>query len=102
MTGHVASSANGKCPACEMPIPFTRAAFKRGKSFGCATCKRPLRTGKTNVGLALAAFALASFLGKQFGLLAVLCVLAFLGIYEWLTVRVTLDDARSEPTGHLG
>lgn len=57
---------------------------------------------KTNVGLALAAFALASFLGKQFGLLAVLCVLAFLCVYEWLTLRVTLDGDRSESAGHFG
>jgi hypothetical protein len=80
-----------------MPVPFTRAVFKRGKSFDCRACQRTLRTGKVNVGLAVAAFALASLLGKQFGPLAILCILALLAIYEWLTVRITLVEGNSEP-----
>jgi 4-hydroxybenzoate polyprenyltransferase len=42
-----------------------------------------------SIGLALAAFALASYLRKEFGFLAVVGVLILLVIYEWPTVRVT-------------
>jgi hypothetical protein len=42
----------------------------------------------------MAAFASASYLGKEFGFLAVLCVFMLLAIYEWLTVRVTLNEGQ--------
>lgn len=57
-----------------------------------SACHAQLRTSKANIGLALAAFALASYAGKEFGLLTVLCVFLLLVIYEWLTVRVIGDD----------
>lgn len=78
-----------------MPVPFVRANFGRGKTYSCPACAARLRTGKVNVGIVIAAFALASLAGKQFGFLAVVCVLLLLVIYEWLTVRVTVDEGET-------
>lgn len=78
-----------------MPVPFVKANFRRGKAYTCPACHARLRTGKVNVGIVIAAFALASFAGKQFGFLAVAGVLLLLTIYEWLTVRVTLDEGNA-------
>ena len=87
--------ANGKCPGCKMPVTFARANFRRGQLFSCDGCGAPLRTNKVSVGLAVAAFALASYLGKEFGYFPVVGILILLVIYEWLTVRVTIaHDAR--------
>lgn len=44
------------------------------------------------MGIVIATFTLASLAGKQFGFLAVVCVLVLLVIYEWLTVRVMVDE----------
>lgn len=90
MTDAPLKVANGKCPACGMPVPFARANFRRGQPFACKACRELLRTNKVSIGLAVAAFALASYLGKEFGFLAVLGVLTLLVIYEWLTVRVAI------------
>jgi len=47
------------------------------------------------MGLVVAVFALASYLGEEVGFLAVLGVLILLVIYEWLTVQVTIaGDAK--------
>lgn len=75
-----------------MPVPFLKANFGRGKSYSCPACHVCLRTDKTSVGIVIAAFAAASFAGKQFGFFAVMCVLLLLVIYEWLTVRVTVHE----------
>lgn len=75
-----------------MPVPFMKANFGRGKAYTCPACHERLRTSKANIGIAVAAFTLASFGGKQFGFLAVLCALLLLAVYEWLTVRVTVDE----------
>ncbi len=85
-------AANGKCPACKMPVSFIRANFRRGKTYTCPACQWQLRTAKINVGFAMAAFALASYAGKEFGFLAVLVVMLALLVFEWLTVRVSLEE----------
>ena len=97
MTNAQLKTANGECPTCGMPVPFARANFgKRGQLFACKACGEQLRINKVSLGLAVAAFALASYLGKEFGFLAVVGVLILLVIYEWLTVRVTaVGDART-------
>jgi hypothetical protein len=40
----------------------------------------------------MGAFALASYTGKEFGFLAVLGILVALAVFEWLTVRVSLEE----------
>ncbi len=75
-----------------MPVPFAKANFGRGKTYTCPACHERLRTSKVSIGIFVAAFTLASFAGRQFGFVAVLCVLLLLVIYEWLTVRVTVDE----------
>jgi hypothetical protein len=74
-----------------MPVPFAKANFGRGKPYVCPACHARLRTGKVNIGIVIAAFVSASFTGKQFGFIAVVCVLVLLVIYEWLTVRVEFE-----------
>lgn len=51
-----------------------------------------LRTSKANGAVVLAAFTLAWFASNEFGFLAVLVVLVALAVFEWLTVRVSLED----------
>lgn len=92
MDASQASTANGKCPKCEMPVPFPKANIGRGKSYSCPACRTWLRTDKVNVGIVIAAFVAASFAGKQFGFLAMVCVLLLLVIYEWRTVRITVSE----------
>ena len=85
------ATANGECPNCKMPVPLLRAVLLgRGRPFRCKGCGRTLRIDKSGAGLAVAAFAAASILGKMFGFFAVVGVLIVLVIYEWLTVRVRL------------
>ncbi|WP_152414527.1 hypothetical protein [Blastomonas sp. AAP53] len=90
MTEAQHKSANGECPMCGTPISFFRANFKRGQPFACNACGKRLLAGKSSVRPAVAAFALASYLGKEFGFLAVIPVAMLLVVYEWLTVRVTI------------
>jgi hypothetical protein len=75
-----------------MPLPFMRANFGRGKTYACPACHRQPRTSKTNVAVVLAAFTLAWFASKEFDLLGVLVVLVALAVFEWLTVRVSLEE----------
>lgn len=75
-----------------MPVPFMQASLRRGKAYTCSACRGRLRTSKANTGLAVAVFASASYAGREFGFLVVLCLLLLLTMYEWLTVRVTLDE----------
>jgi hypothetical protein len=91
MTIAQTKSANGKCPACRSRISFVRANFRRrGQPFACEACGEQLKAAKASLGLVIASFALALFLGKEFGFFAVLPVYMLLGLYEWLTVRVTI------------
>ncbi|MAF59893.1 MULTISPECIES: hypothetical protein [Sphingomonadaceae] len=90
MTMEKNKSENGKCPSCGAHISFFYACFKKGQPFACKACGTELIVAKkTSLGLVLAGIALGSFLGKEFGLFAVILVVIMLGIYEWLTARVT-------------
>lgn len=83
-------TAHGKCPVCRYPVSFAQANFRRGKLFQCKKCSAQLRTGRVNLTLVVALFALGSYLGKQYGLIPVICLLILVVIVEWLTVTVAI------------
>ena len=94
MTDTQLKIANGKCRSWDARS-FRSCEFQEGASFSCNACGKRLRTTKVSMGLVVAVFALASYLGEEFGFLAVLGVLILLVIYEWLTVQVTIaGDAK--------
>lgn len=82
----------GGCPRCRATISFARTMFGRGKPFPCRSCGAPIVVAKGATSLAVAAFAILSFLSKRVPVVAILLMLVAGALFEWLFARVSLAD----------
>jgi hypothetical protein len=88
--------ARGECPACGMPIPFSRTIAGRGKSFICRACGREivlLLNKKAAAGLGVSGLALL----KVAGAWALPVILAAIGVLDWRFSKVGLAEANPNP-----
>ena len=90
--------SRGGCPRCEKAIPFLRAMSRRGRAFQCSGCGTPIIVPKVSVGVAVAAFALLSFLsGRVPGVVIILIIIAAM-LFEWLLSPVRIADKPKSDT----
>ncbi|QDP19767.1 hypothetical protein [Sphingomonas xanthus] len=88
--------ARGECPACGMPIPFSRVTGMRNKPFDCRACGRSIKLlldKKVTFGIVAAGLVTA----KMVGAWSVPLILAGIGIWDWKAAKVGLADPSPNP-----
>lgn len=88
-----ARTARGQCPACGMPVPFSRAAIGgRGKPFECKACRRSIEVPKLRAVQGGLIGVAGLLLVKLFGYIAILPIALIIAMASWLLAPVRLVE----------